>query len=56
MPKKQHSEEQIISALKQSEGGEKAADICKLGVQPSDLLHAEAPKSLVAVVTEKRGD
>jgi putative transposase len=33
MPKKQHSEEQIISALKQYEGGEKTADICrKLGV------------------------
>jgi hypothetical protein len=28
MPKKQHSEEQIISALKQYEGGEKTADIC----------------------------
>ncbi len=33
MPKKHHSEEQIISALKQYEGGEKTADICrKLGV------------------------
>jgi putative transposase len=33
MPKKQHTEEQIISALKQHEGGEKTADVCrKLGV------------------------
>ena len=33
MPKKGHSEEQIIAALKQSEGGEKTADICrKLGI------------------------
>ena len=33
MPKKGHTEEQIIAALKQSEGGEKTADICrKLGV------------------------
>ena len=33
MPKKGHTEEQIISALKQYEGGEKTADICrKLGV------------------------
>ena len=33
MPKKHQSEEQIISALKQYEGGEKTADIChKLGV------------------------
>lgn len=33
MPKKQHTEEQIISALKQSKGGEKTADVCrKLGV------------------------
>lgn len=33
MPKKQHSEEQIICALKQYESGEKTADICrKLGV------------------------
>lgn len=33
MPKKQHTEEQIISALRQYEGGEKTADICrKLGI------------------------
>jgi len=33
MPKKGHSEEQIIAALKQYEGGEKTADICrKLGI------------------------
>ena len=33
MPKKQHSEQEIISALKQYESGEKTADICrKLGV------------------------
>ena len=33
MPKKGHSEEQIISALKQFEGGEKCVDICrKLGI------------------------
>jgi putative transposase len=33
MPKKQQTEEQIISALRQYEGGEKTADICrKLGV------------------------
>jgi len=33
MPKKGHTEEQIISALRQYEGGEKTVDICrKLGV------------------------
>jgi len=33
MPKKGHSEEQIITALKQYEGGEKTAEICrKLGI------------------------
>ena len=33
MPRKQHTEEQIISALKQYEAGDKTADICrKLGV------------------------
>jgi len=33
MPKKGHSEEQIITALNQYESGEKVADICrKLGV------------------------
>ena len=33
MPKKGHTEEQIISALKQFEGGEKSVDICrKLGI------------------------
>ena len=29
MPKKGHTEEQIITALKQYEGGEKTADICR---------------------------
>ena len=29
MPKKGHTEEQIIAALKQYEGGEKSADICR---------------------------
>ena len=29
MPKKGHSEEQIIAALKQYESGEKVADICR---------------------------
>lgn len=33
MPKKGHSEEQIIAALKQGESGEKTADVCrKLGI------------------------
>jgi putative transposase len=33
MPRKGHSEEQIIAALKQYESGDKVADICrKLGV------------------------
>ena len=33
MPKKQHTEEQIIAALRQHEAGDKAAEICsKLGV------------------------
>jgi putative transposase len=29
MPKRGHTEEQIIAALKQYEGGEKTADICR---------------------------
>jgi hypothetical protein len=29
MPKKGHAEEQIIAALKQCEGGQKTADICR---------------------------
>lgn len=38
MPKKGHSEEQIIAALKQYEGGEKAAEICrKLGISQATL-------------------
>lgn len=33
MPKKQHSEEQIIAALKQYEAGDKTTEICrKLGI------------------------
>ncbi len=36
MPKKGHTEEQIIAALKQQEVGEKAGDICrKLGISPA---------------------
>jgi len=33
MPKKGHTEEQIVAALKQYESGEKTADVCrKLGI------------------------
>ena len=33
MPKKPHSEQEVLSALKQYESGDKTADICrKLGV------------------------
>ncbi len=36
MPKKGHTEEQIIAALKQQEVGEKAGAICrKLGISPA---------------------
>ena len=31
MPKKAHSEEQIVAVLRQGEGGEKVADICRKG-------------------------
>lgn len=38
MPKKGHTEEQIIGALKQCESGEKVADICrKLGVSQASF-------------------
>ena len=38
MPKKGHSEEQIIAALKQHESGENVADICrKLGVSQASF-------------------
>ena len=40
MPKKGHSEEQIITALKQYESGEKVADICrKLGVSQASFFY-----------------
>lgn len=33
MPRKGHTEEQILQALRQAEGGEKVADVCrKLGI------------------------
>jgi putative transposase len=33
MPRKGHTEEQILQAIRQAEGGEKAAEICrKLGI------------------------
>jgi Transposase len=42
MPNKGHTEEQIIAALKQYEGGEKVTDICrKLSVQPGHFLPVE---------------
>ena len=38
MPKKGHTEEQIIAALRQYESGEKVADICrKLGVSQASF-------------------
>jgi len=38
MPKKGHTEEQIIGALKQYESGEKVADICRrLGVSQASF-------------------
>ena len=38
MPKKGHTEEQIIGALRQYESGEKVADICrKLGVSQASF-------------------
>jgi putative transposase len=38
MPKKGHTEEQIIGALKQYESGEKVADICrKLGISQASF-------------------
>ena len=38
MPKKGHTEEQILGALKQYESGEKVADICrKLGVSQASF-------------------
>ena len=38
MPKKVHTEEQIIAALKQYEAGDKPADICgKLGISQATL-------------------
>jgi putative transposase len=38
MPKKGHTEEQIITALKQYESGEKVVDICrKLGVSQASF-------------------
>jgi predicted ArsR family transcriptional regulator len=38
MPKKGHTEEQIIAALKQYESGDKATDICrKLGISQATV-------------------
>lgn len=38
MPRKGHAEEQILQALRQAEGGEKAAEICrKLGISKQTL-------------------
>lgn len=43
MPKRQHSEEQIIAALKQYEAGDKTADICrKLGVSQATFYMWQA--------------
>jgi putative transposase len=44
MSRKGHTEEQILQALRQAEGGEKAAEICrKLGISEQTFLrHLEA--------------
>jgi putative transposase len=42
MPKKAHTEEQIVAVLRQGEAGEKVADICrKVGISEGDLLRLE---------------
>ena len=54
MPKKGHTEEQIIAALKQYEGGEKVADIClKLGVSQASFYTWE--KSITQHRRHERG-
>jgi len=43
MPRKGHTEEQILQALRQAEGGKKAVEICrKLGGSEQTLLRLEA--------------
>jgi hypothetical protein len=42
MPKKAHTEEQIVAVLRQGEAGEKVADICrKVGNQRRHILCLE---------------
>ena len=42
MPKKGHTEEQIVAVLRQAEGGEKVSELCrKVGIMRSDLLCLE---------------
>ena len=42
MPEKGHSEEQIVAVLRQVEGGERAADICrKVGISQATYLLVE---------------
>jgi putative transposase len=43
MPRKGHSEEQIVYALRQIEGGKKVTEVCReLGVSPQAVLQMEA--------------
>ena len=49
MPKKQHSEEQIIAALKQYENGDKTANICrKPGISQATALADRTPASFAS--------
>src|SRR4051812_38400558 len=41
MSKKGHSEEQIVTAFQQAEGGDKVADICRKMAIPGDVLYLE---------------
>jgi putative transposase len=42
MPKKAHTEEQIVAVLRQGEAGEKVADICrKVGISEGTYLCLE---------------
>ena len=53
MPRKGHSEEQIVYALRQIEGGKKVSEVCReMGVSPQAVYRLRRPIETTALAEE----
>jgi transposase-like protein len=57
MPRKGHSEEQIVYALRQVEGGKKVSEVCReIGVSPQEFAQAAMQRSFGLSAAERPND